>query len=46
MKVIENIELKESSYQGTKDVIRMRDIILRRKQDYDTGAKEFTFKNI
>ncbi len=45
-KVIENIELKESNYSGSKDVNRMRDILLRRKHDYDKGnAKEFKMSN-
>jgi hypothetical protein len=32
-KVVENIELKESDYKGSKDVTRMRSVILTRKSD-------------
>jgi len=44
MKVIENIELKEADYKGTKDIFRMREIIITRKNDYDKGANELEFK--
>jgi hypothetical protein len=33
-KVVENIEVKESDYKGTKDVARMRSVILVRKNDF------------
>jgi hypothetical protein len=33
-KVVENIDLKESGYKGTKDVSRMRQVILGRKGDF------------
>lgn len=33
-KVVENIEIKESDYKGTKDVSRMRAVILNRKGDF------------
>jgi hypothetical protein len=33
-KVVENIEIKESDYKGTKDVSRMRTVILNRKGDF------------
>ena len=32
-KVIDNITLKESEYKGTKDVSRMRNVIINRKND-------------
>ena len=32
-RVVENIEIKESDYKGTKDVSRMRSVILVRKGD-------------
>ena len=32
-KVVENIEIRESDYKGTKDVSRMRSVILTRKAD-------------
>jgi hypothetical protein len=32
-RVVENIEIKESDYKGTKDVSRMRNVILVRKGD-------------
>jgi hypothetical protein len=32
--VIANIELKESNYKGTKNVSRMRDVIINRKSDF------------
>jgi len=33
-KVVENIQLKESDYKGSKDVSRMRSVILTRKGDF------------
>ena len=33
-KVIENIQLKESDYKGTKDISRMKSVILQRKSDF------------
>lgn len=33
-KVMENIEIKESDYKGTKDVSRMRTVIVNRKGDF------------
>ena len=33
-KVVENIELKDSEYKGTKDVTRMKNVILTRKNDF------------
>jgi hypothetical protein len=33
-RVVENIEIKESDYKGTKDVSRMRTVILNRKGDF------------
>lgn len=33
-KVVQNIEIKESDYKGTKDVSRMRTVILNRKGDF------------
>jgi hypothetical protein len=32
-KVVENIEIRESDYKGTKDISRMRNVILTRKGD-------------
>jgi hypothetical protein len=32
-RVVENIEIKESDYKGTKDISRMRSVILVRKGD-------------
>jgi hypothetical protein len=32
-RVVENIEIRESDYKGTKDVSRMRSVILTRKGD-------------
>jgi hypothetical protein len=33
-KVIDHIDIKESNYKGTKDVSRMREMIIQRKNDY------------
>jgi hypothetical protein len=33
-RVVENIEIRESDYKGTKDVSRMRTVILNRKGDF------------
>lgn len=33
-RVVENIEVKETDYKGTKDVSRMRNVILGRKGDF------------
>lgn len=33
-KVVENIEIKESEYKGSKDISRMRNVILNRKNDF------------
>ena len=38
-KVVENIEIKESDYKGTKDVSRMRTVILNRKGDFTQMEK-------
>lgn len=38
-KVVENIELKESDYKGSKDVARMRSVILTRKSDIQIKMK-------
>jgi len=32
--VIENIDIKDSNYKGTKDVTRMRNVILTRREDF------------
>jgi hypothetical protein len=32
-KVVENVDIKETDYKGTKDVSRMRNVILVRKSD-------------
>ena len=34
-RVVENIEIRESDYKGTKDVSRMRTVILNRKGDFN-----------
>jgi hypothetical protein len=31
--VIDNIELKESNYKGTKNINRMKEVIIARKND-------------
>jgi hypothetical protein len=31
--VVENIDIKESDYKGTKDVNRMKEVIINRKND-------------
>lgn len=33
-KVVKNIEVKESEYKGSKDISRMRSVILNRKNDF------------
>ena len=33
-KVVENIALKDSDYKGSKDVNRMKNVILTRKNDF------------
>jgi hypothetical protein len=33
-KVVQNLEIKESDYKGSKDISRMRHVILNRKNDF------------
>jgi hypothetical protein len=39
-KVIRNIDLRQSDYKGSKDVGRMREVILGRKNDYYKDNKK------
>ena len=41
-KVLENVELKESSYLGTKDVARMRQVMIGRKNDIKQGIAQIS----
>jgi hypothetical protein len=34
-RVCKNIDLKDSDYKGTKDVTRMREVIINRKNDFN-----------
>ena len=39
-KVIENISMKPSEYKGTKDVTRMREVIIGRKNDLNNQSNK------